>query len=146
SNGWAASPATDLGHTSESQAITLTVALPLRDQATAEAMMVRMVTPGDALYGKFMTPAQVESQFGPTEADVQQVTSVFTAAGLSVTQTSSATLSVSGSVSTVERVFQTSVHQFATPANAHSAGYTFHAAANKPVVPAAIAGKVQSVV
>jgi kumamolisin len=146
SNAWAASPATDIGHTSDSQAITLTVALPLRDQATAEAMMVRMVTPGDALYGKFMTPEQVESQFGPSEADVQQVSSVFTAAGLSVTRTSSATLSVSGSVGTVERVFQTSVHQFATPANAHSAGYTFHAAASRPVVPSAIAGKVQSVV
>src|ERR1700689_3298477 len=97
STSWAAPPA-DIGRTAEAQAITLTVALPLSDQAGAEEAMLRMVTPGDALYGKFLTPEQVQSQFGPSEADVQQVAAVFTASGLSVTHTSNVTLSLSGSV------------------------------------------------
>jgi kumamolisin len=146
SNAQAASPALDMGHAAGNQSITLTVALPLSNQAAAEALMVRMATPGDANYGKFMTPDEVQAQFGASEADVQQVSSTLGAAGLTVTRASNMTLSVSGDLTTVEHVFQTNVHQFAMPATGRAAGFTFQAAVSKPVVPSAISGKVLSVV
>jgi kumamolisin len=144
---WAASPAVDMGAlTSANQTISVTVALKLSDQAGAEALMQRLATSSDPLYGKFLTPDQVQAQFGPSDADVQNATSTFTAAGLTVERTSATTLSVTGSISTLEHVFQTSVHQFAMPASAKAPAFIFRAAASKPVVPAAIASVVQGVV
>jgi kumamolisin len=144
----AATAAVDMGalRSAGDQTISVTVALKLSDQAGAEALMQRLAMSSDALYGKFLTPDQVEARFGPSDADVQKVTATFTAAGLAVARTSATTLSVTGSVSTLERVFQTSVHQFERPAGAKGQAFTFRAAASKPVVPAAIASVVQGVV
>jgi kumamolisin len=144
----AATPAVDVGaiKSAGDQTISVTVALKLSDQAGAEALMQRLAMSSDALYGKFLTPSQVESQFGPSDADVQKVTATFTAAGLAVARTSATTLSVTGSVSILEKVFQTSVHQFQMPASAKGPALTFRAAVSKPVVPAAIASVVQGVV
>ena len=128
------------------ETISVTVALKLSDQAGAEALMQRLAMSSDALYGNFLTPGQVEAQFGPSDADVKKVTATFTAAGLAVARTSATTLSVTGSVSTLERVFQTSVHQFEMPASAKRPAFSFRAAVSKPVVPAAIASVVQGVV
>ena len=144
-----ASKALDVGSLSgaqTSQPISVTVALKLSDQAGAEALMQRLAMSGDALYGKFLTPEQVQAQFGPSDADVQKVTATFTAAGLTVARTSATTLSVTGSVSRLEQVFQTSVHQFQRPASVKGPGFTFRAAVSKPAVPAAIASVVQGVV
>ncbi len=144
----AATPAVDLGalQSAGDQTMSVTVALKLRDQAGAEALMQRLALSSDPLYGKFLTPEQVEAQFGPIDADVQNVTATFTAAGLAVARTSATTLSVTGSVSTLERMFQTSVHQFEMPASKKEPAFTFRAAVSKPVVPAAIASAVQGVV
>jgi kumamolisin len=144
---FAASPAIDKGSISDSsQPITVTVALKLSDQAGAEALMQRLATPGDALYGHWLTPDQVQAQFGPSDADVQNVTATLTAAGLAVQRTSATTLSVTGSVSTLQNAFQTSVHLFAMPASVKGPGFNFRAAVSKPVVPAAIASVVQGVI
>jgi kumamolisin len=144
----AATPAVDIGalNSAGDQTISVTVALKLSDVAAAEALMQRLAMPGDELYGKFLTPDQVEAQFGPSVADVQKVTATFTAAGLAVARTSTTTLSVTGSASKLERVFQTSVHQFQMPASVKGPAFTFRAAVSKPVVPAAIASVVQGVV
>ena len=51
-----ASQAVDMGALSGAQAsqpISVTIALKLSDLAGAESMMQRLVTPGDAMYGKF---------------------------------------------------------------------------------------------
>src|SRR3984885_11052092 len=123
----AATPAVDVGalKSAADQTISVTVALKLSDQAGAEALMQRLATSSDALYGKFLTPDQVEARFGPSNADVQKVTATFTAAGLAVARTSATTLSVTGRVSTLERVFQTSVHQFEMPASAKRPALSF---------------------
>jgi kumamolisin len=144
----AATPAVDVGalKSAGDQTISVTVALKLSDQAGAEALMQRLATSSDALYGKFLTPDQVAAQFGPSDADVQKVTATFTAAGLKVARTSATTLSVTGSVSALEQMFQTSVHQFQMPASVKGPGFTFRAAVSKPVVPTAVASVVQGVV
>lgn len=139
--------AVDMGSiTYQDQPITVTAALKLRDQAGAETLMQRLATAGDELYGKFLTPEQVQAQFGPSDADVLKATATFTAAGLTVQRTSVATLSVTGSLKTLEHMFQTNVHQFAMPASEKGSAVTFRASVSKAVVPAALTAVVQGVV
>jgi kumamolisin len=146
---FAATPAVDMGAlkaSAENETISVTVALKLSDLAGAEAMMQRMVTPGDAMYLKFMSTEQAESQFGPNESDVARVIATLSASGLSVQRATSTTLKVTGSAATLERVFQTSLHEFTVPATSRAPASTFRAAVSAPVVPAAIASVVRGVI
>jgi kumamolisin len=144
-----ASKAVDVGSLSaaqNSQSITVTIALKLNDLSGAESMMQRLVTPGDAMFGKFLTPAQVESQFGPNESDVARVIAQLSASGLTVERATSTTLTATGRPATMEQVFHTSLHQFVMPATAKHASFTFRAAKTAPVVPANIASAVRGVI
>jgi kumamolisin len=129
-----------------SQPISVTIALKLSDLAGAESMMQRLVTPGDAMYGKFLTPAQVEAQFGPNESDVARVIGQLSAAGLTVERATSTTLTATGKPATLEQAFHTSLHQFVMPATAKHESFTFRAAKTAPVVPANIASVVRGVI
>jgi len=144
-----ASTAVDVGSLTGAQAsqpISVTIALKLSDLAGGESMMQRLVTPGDAMYGKFLTPAQVEAQFGPNESDVARVIAELSASGLAVERTTSTTLTATGKPATLEQVFQTSLHQFVMPATAKHPSFTFRAAKTAPVVPADIASAVRGVI
>jgi kumamolisin len=145
----AASKAVDIGSLSSaeaSQSITVTIALKLSDLTGAETMMQRLVTPGDAMFGKFLTPAQVEGQFGPNESDVARVMAQLTASGLTVERATSTTLTATGKVATMEQAFHTSLHQFVMPATSRHAAFSFRAAKTAPVVPANIASAVRGVI
>jgi kumamolisin len=151
STAWAgtASRAVDAGSLNaaeSSQSISVTIALKLSDLAGAESMMQRLVTPGDAMYGKFLTPEQVEAQFGPNESDVARVIAELTASGLAVERTTSTTLTATGRAATLEQAFHTSLHQFVMPATAKHPSFTFRAAKTAPVVPANIAAAVRGVI
>jgi kumamolisin len=144
-----ASKAVDVGSLSSAEAgqsISVTIALKLSDLAGAESLMQRLVTPGDAMYGKFLTPAQVEAQFGPNESDVTRVIAELTASGLTVERTTSTTLTATGRAATLEQAFHTSLHQFVMPATAKHPSFTFRAAKTAPVVPASIASAVRGVI
>jgi kumamolisin len=144
-----ASKAVDVGSLSSAEAgqsISVTIALKLSDLAGAESLMQRLVTPGDAMYGKFLTPAQVEAQFGPNESDVTRVIAELTASGLTVERTTSTTLTATGRAATLEQTFHTSLHQFVMPATAKHPSFTFRAAKTAPVVPASIASAVRGVI
>jgi kumamolisin len=139
----------DLGSVAEragDQTISVTVALKLNNLAGAEALMSRLATQGDPLYQKFLTPEQVQAQFGPAEADVDKVIASLRLSGLTVERTGSTTLKATGSTSTMERVFQTSLHQFLAASAGKGASYTFRAPLGTPVVPTEIAPLVQAVV
>jgi subtilase family serine protease len=127
------------------QTMTVTLPLSLGNLAGAEEMMRRVATPGDALFHQFLTPAQIRTSFGPDEHEVARVTSVLQLSGLSVERASTTTLKVTGLTSTMERVFQTELHQFQTAATETSPAITFHAPAVKPTVPSSIAATVQGV-
>jgi kumamolisin len=144
-----ASQAVDMGSLSGAQAdqsISVTIALKLSDLAGAESLMQQLATPGDALYGKFLTPSQVEAQFGPNESDVARVIAQLSASGLTVTRATSTTLTATGRLATLEQAFHTSVHQFVMPATAKHPSFTFRAAKTAPVVPANIASVVRGVI
>jgi kumamolisin len=129
-----------------SRPISVTIALKLSDLVGAESMMQRLVTPGDSMYRKFLTPAQVEAEFGPDESDVARVIGELNASGLTVERTTSTTLTATGRPAALERAFHTSLHQFVMPATAKHPSFTFRAAKTAPVVPANIATVVRGVI
>jgi kumamolisin len=144
-----ASRAVDTGALTSAQAtqsISVTIALKLSDLAGAESLMQRLATPGDGMYRKFLTPAQVEAQFGPSESDVARVIGELSASGLTVERATSTTLTATGKPATLERVFRTTLHQFVMPATAKHPSFTFRAAKTAPVVPANIATVVRGVI
>ena len=127
------------------QTISVTIALKLKDVAGAEAMMSRIATPGDSLYQQFMTPEQVQAQFGPNENTVASVVAWLHGQGLTVERTSATTLKATAATTTMERVFATSLHQFQIPATDKVPASTFRSPINPPVVPAEIAPAVWAV-
>jgi subtilase family serine protease len=66
--------------------VTARVYLAGRDPAGLAAFAMAVSTPGNALYGHYLTPAQVMARFGPTQSQVSAVTRWLTGAGLTVTK------------------------------------------------------------
>ena len=128
------------------ETLSVTLSLGLSDLAGAEATMVRLATPGDALYHQFLTPAQIRASFGPSEAGVSRAVSVLSLSGFEVERPTTTTLKITGSVSTLERVFNTELHRFSVADTETAPGFIFHAAAVKPTVPTSIANVVQGIV
>jgi subtilase family serine protease len=138
----------DLGSLTErasEQPISVTIALKLKDLAGAEAMMRQVATPGDPLYHQFLTPKQIQAQFGPSEATVASVIAQLHGRGLSVERMTATTLKATGAPLALERLFQTGLHQFRLPATEATPASTFRAPIGQPVVPAEIAQAVGAV-
>lgn len=130
---------------SGNQSITVSVALPLRDTAAAQALLEATYTPGSAQYRHFLSSQEFNTQFGPTDATVAQVTKRFQSAGLQVTRASSTVLKVTGSTSAIEAAFAVSLHAFEVPASGSASGYRYRAPASAPQVSSDIASSVQAV-
>lgn len=144
-SAFAASPKpVDLGLSFE-QAISVTITLKLRDLAGAEAMMRSVSTPGDALFQQFLTPEQVQAQFGPTQETVDKVSERLRDLGLTVERITATTLKVTGTPAALERVFQTSLHSFVMSSDDGAPGTIFRAPVQQPVIPGEIAPSVGAV-
>jgi len=87
------------------------VELKLADQAGAESFAQAVSTPGNASYGKFLTPAQWEARFSPSAADVAQVKQFLTQSGFTVNSVSADRMAVeaTGTAAQVESAFGTSL-------------------------------------
>jgi pseudomonalisin len=72
---------TDLGALPASTAMHVAVGLTMRNKTAINGLLRAQVTPGNALYEHYLTPAQTASMFGPTGASVQAVASYLTSAG-----------------------------------------------------------------
>jgi kumamolisin len=141
----AASPKpTDLGLVAQAgdQAISVTVTLRLRDPAGAEAMMRRVSTPGDPLFQQFLTPDQVQAQFGPSQETIDSVTTHLRQLGLTVERATATTLTATGTPAAIGQAFQTDLHRFAMPSGNGVPAMIFRAPLQKPVVPAQVAPSV----
>ena len=140
--------AADLGTArlvSGDQQLTVTVALPLRDTAGAQALLETTYTRGSASYRHFLSSQEFNERFGPSEATVAQVTKRFQSAGLQVTRASATLLKVSGSTSAIETAFGVTLHAYEVAASAGAPSYRYQAPAGAAEVPAEIASSVQAV-
>ena len=92
-------------------------------------------------YHKWLTPEKFGQQFGPTDSDMQIVTSWLQSHGFQVGTTKGRTvLEFSGSASQVQEAFHTSIHKYVVNGEQHWAN------ASDPSIPTALTGAVAGVV
>ena len=91
-------------------------------------------------YHKWVTPEQFGAQFGPTDADMQRITSWLQSHGFRVGSTKGRTvLEFSGSASQVKEAFHTSIHKYVVNGEQHWAN------ASDPSIPAALVPAVAGI-
>jgi subtilase family serine protease len=91
-------------------------------------------------YHKWLTPEQFGAQFGPSDTDMQTITSWLRSHGFQVGSTKGRTvLEFSGSASQVRETFHTSIHKYIVN------GEQRWANANDPSIPAALAPAVRGI-
>lgn len=91
-------------------------------------------------YHQWLTPEQFGKQFGPTDADIQTVTTWLQSHGFTVGSTKGRTvLEFSGSASQVNEAFHTTIHKYAVNGEQHWAN------ASDPMIPTALSPAVAGV-
>ena len=83
---WATASARISSQSVTSGTVNARVYLAGQDPAGLASYAMAVSTPGNALYGHYLTPAQVMARYGPTQAQVSAVSSWLTGAGLTVTK------------------------------------------------------------
>jgi len=103
-----------VGSVSDSSAVNFQVVLNLRDQSGAQALLQSISTPGSANYRHYLTAAQWEAQYSPTQDQVNQVTSWLQSQGFSVGTVAKdrTTIAASGTAAQVESAFGTSLEKY----------------------------------
>jgi kumamolisin len=129
----------------ENARVTVTVALRLRNADQLESLIQSVYTAGSPQYRQFLSPEEFRSQFGPSAASLAAVTRQFEAQGLTVTQSATAQLHVTGSAAQIEKAFAVELHSFEVAATATTSAYRYRAPLAAPHIPAAIAGEIRAV-
>ncbi|HVJ51474.1 MAG TPA: S53 family serine peptidase [Aliidongia sp.] len=102
-SGAFAADATVVGQADPNSIAQFNVFLPLTHQDALNTLLAEQTDPQSASYHKWLTPAQFKDQFGPSKASVKQAKAILTAAGLTVTEEKTQSLSVQGPVALVQK-------------------------------------------
>jgi kumamolisin len=129
----------------ENAQVSVTVALKLRNADQMEQLIESVYTRGSPQYRQFLSTEQFKNLFGPAPETIAAVTKEFEAQGLSVTQSATAQLHVTGTAAQIEKAFAVQLHSFEVPASASTSSYRYRAPLSAPKVPDAIAGSVRAV-
>ena len=105
-----------LGRLAPDTPLHFALTLPLRNQAALDDLLRRQYTPGDALYGQFLTSEEFTRKFGPTQEDYRAVAEWAQAQGLTITgaHDSRTLLDVAGSAAQVETAFAIRMNRYQT--------------------------------
>src|SRR6202167_1246737 len=91
------------------QVVQFNIYLPVRDRSAVDALIDELQTPGSPAYHQWLTPAQFNEKFGPSQDQVDAITHELAARGLQVTQVRTHSLSVSGTVGATNAAFGTTM-------------------------------------
>lgn len=132
-----------LGRVGASNRIDLTVALPIRNQASLEALINRLGDPNDSMYGRYLTPEAFAQEYGATQADYDLVKGYLRSSGLTITKEylNRLAIGVSGPASAVETVLHVKLSQYQSVS-----GRIFHSIDIDPSLPGEIATRVQGII
>ncbi|MBV9792323.1 MAG: S8/S53 family peptidase [Actinobacteria bacterium] len=89
-----------------------------QDPAGLAAYATAVSTPGDASYGQYLTPAEVQQRFGPTSDQISAIKSWLSGAGLTVTgvvDKADGYISVTGSVADAAKAFSVTFRNYHGP-------------------------------
>ncbi|MGC2297335.1 MAG: S53 family peptidase [Acidobacteriaceae bacterium] len=107
--------AADYGPATSTQAVTVRVALRLRNQAALNTYIKNINDPTNALYGESLTPAQFAAAYAPSNAQVQQVVGYLQSQGFEnvTVEPNNLLVSADGTVAQASAAFNTPIEQFA---------------------------------
>jgi pseudomonalisin len=111
--------AVDEGPAPASQPITVRVALALQNRSALLSYVSSINTPGSALYGQSLTPAQFAASYSPSAAQVQAVASYLEGAGFQnvTVEPNNLIVSADGTVAQANAAFNTNIEQFSQSGN-----------------------------
>jgi subtilase family serine protease len=135
---WAAAAA-DRGAAAASATLTPTVFYAGQDPAGMLAYAQAVSTPTSSLYRHYLTPAQYQARFGASATQVTAVRAWLTGAGLKITSSNAAGVTVTGTTAAVQRAFGVSLHSYAVR------GGSYVAPTANARVPAALAKDVGTI-
>jgi kumamolisin len=135
--------ATWMGRERPDTSITMSIALPLRNQSELESLLLRIYDPEDPLYGNYLTTEEFIDRFCPTQEDYDQVAGYAHSQGFSIAGVHSnrLLLDVTGSAQTVENSFNLRMFRYWA-----QDGRDFHAPDDDPEVPDYIASRIVGVI
>jgi len=121
--------------------VTLNLGQSPAQKADLARLLVEQQTPGSPNYHRWLTPEQFAQRFGPSDADIGQITEWLRNQGLSVTEVARGHgwIAFDGTAAQVEAAFGTEVHRYFVDGELHFANAT------EPTIPAAIAGVVTAI-
>jgi subtilase family serine protease len=141
-----ASPASERarpqGTVAAASAVSFDLTLSLQNAAGAQTLATEVSTPGSALFHHYLTDAQWEARFAPTQAEVNAAESWLRQQGFKVGSVPSDRLFVSaqGTAAQVEKTFSTGLGNYQVN------GHTVRLATGTLSVPSSVAGVVSGVV
>ena len=117
----------------DTQQVSFSLTLPLRNKPELDQLVAQLYNPTSPQFRHFLTPAEFNARFAPTEADYTKLKARALSAGLKVTGEHSGRtlLNVSGDVATVRNLFSTQM-QWRQGRN----GKQYLATASEPLQPA----------
>ena len=138
-----ARPEFDLG-TADSSLPTKRMLLVLKRSDAQEAALRKLLDDqqdkSSPTYHKWLTPEKFGQQFGPTDSDIQTITSWLQSHGFEVGSTKGRTvLEFSGTAAQVRETFHTTIHKYLVNGEQHWAN------ANDPQIPASLAPAVAGI-
>jgi kumamolisin len=104
----------DVGKMDETQVIPVTIALQLNNESDLDNRIAQIYQSGSPSYHQFLTPADFKARYSPTEEQVAREKAFLEANGIAVQSVSDnrVLLSAQGSVSALNQVFGTELHQY----------------------------------
>ena len=132
-----------VGSVDGAREIGVTLSLPLSDPEGAAEFVRHVYRSADPLFRHYLTPQQFAERFGGNTADYAYLKSWAAANGLRVSHESVGriNLTVRGSVSQFQRLFNTQLNDYRSPD-----GQEFYSASVEPVVPSEIASRISGVI
>jgi pro-kumamolisin-like protein len=126
-----------------SQVLHLDVVLAGQDPAGLAEEVDAISTPGSPQYHQYLTPSEFAARYGPSPAEVQDVSSTLRSEGLSVGSAAqgSELLPVSGNAGLVSSVFATPLERVGLSSRASALVNTA-----EPEIPAALSGDISGIV
>ncbi|HEX4460656.1 MAG TPA: S53 family peptidase [Polyangia bacterium] len=103
-----------VGRAPSTDSLALQVHLRLRNEAQAEAELAAISAPGSQSYGKFLSDADYDAKYGPTDADIAAVRALLEANGMTVTYvpTNRTYVAATATVAQAEAAFGTALGNY----------------------------------
>ncbi len=124
---------------SQTRTLEMRVLFKLRNEAQLEQLIAAQQDKSSPQYHQWLTPAEFNSQFGPTDSDIAAVSSWLASKGFSVGSTGAnrRMLNFSGSAASAETAFGVKIRTDDTG--------TLYTNVNDPVIPQSLASKIQAI-